>query len=139
MGASAVVAPDEAEEAVADLTGGNGASLAVECAGTPHTLRQSMRLAGAGGTVLAFGTTAPHADAMPTYEWYYKELTIVNSRAARPRDFDRAIALASGGSLSLAPLVTAAYPLERADEAFAACADPAQLKVVVDIDGTAVS
>jgi L-iditol 2-dehydrogenase len=132
MGASTVVTPDEADQAVADLTGGFGADLAVECAGTPHTLRQSMRLAGAGGTVLVFGTTAPHADAMPTYDWYYKELTIVNSRAARPRDVEHAIALA-GGPLTLAPLVTAAYPLERAADAFAACADPEQLKVVVDI------
>jgi L-iditol 2-dehydrogenase len=136
MGATAVVTPEEAEEAVADLTGGRGADISVECAGTPHTLRQSMRLAGAGGTVLVFGTTAPHADAMPTYEWYYKELTIVNSRAARPRDFERAIALAVGGGsgpLTLAPLVTAAYPLDRARAAFDACADPAQLKVVVDV------
>ena len=53
--------------------------------GHQQTLAQAMRLAGAGGTVLVFGITVPAADRMPTYEWYVKELTILNPRAARPR------------------------------------------------------
>ena len=131
LGATVTVAPDDAEAAVADLTGGLGADVTVECAGTPHTLRQAMLLAGPGGTVLAFGTTV-EADGMPTYQWYYKELTILNPRAARPRDFDRAIGLARH-RLRLAPLVSAVYPLDDAVEALAACADPARLKVVIDL------
>jgi L-iditol 2-dehydrogenase len=132
LGATDVVRPDRAAEAVAELTHGRGADLSVECAGTPETLRQSMHLAGAGGTVLAFGTTAPHADGMPTYEWYYKELTIVNPRAARPRDFPRAISLAAG-PLTLAPLVTAMVPLPEARTAFDRASDPSQLKVTVAV------
>jgi L-iditol 2-dehydrogenase len=130
LGADAVVTPDDAAEAVAEATGGRGADLVVECAGTPHTLRQGMLLAGAGGTVLVFGTTV-EADAMPTYQWYYKELTIVCPRAARPRDFPRAIAMA-GNRLRLAPLVTAAYPLDAAVEALESCNGSDRLKVVLD-------
>ena len=55
-----------AEAVVAEATGGRGADVAVECAGTQETLAQAMRLAGAGGTVLVFGTTAPAADGLPT-------------------------------------------------------------------------
>lgn len=131
LGATAVVGPDDAADVAADLTGGCGADIVVECAGTPHTLRQAMLLAGPGATVLAFGTTV-EADGMPTYQWYYKELTILNSRAARPRDFARAIDLARH-QLRLAPLVSAAYPLERAADALVACADSDRLKVVIDI------
>jgi threonine dehydrogenase-like Zn-dependent dehydrogenase len=132
MGATAVAAPEAAAGAVADATGGRGAELAVECAGTPETLAQAMRLAGAGGTVLAFGIT-PAADALPTYEWYLKELTIRSPRAARPRDCDAAVALAASGRLELTPLITARFPLADAARALAVCAEPGQLKVLLEV------
>jgi L-iditol 2-dehydrogenase len=131
LGADLVVPPEDAAEAVADVTGGRGADLVVESAGTPETLRNAMFLAGPGGTVLAFGMTM-EADALPTYQWYYKELTIVSPRAARPRDFPRAIALARH-QLRLAPLVSARYPLQAAAEALASLDDPDRLKVVLDV------
>jgi threonine dehydrogenase-like Zn-dependent dehydrogenase len=133
LGATHVAGPDAAARVVAEVTGGRGADLAIECAGTPATLAQAMRLAGAGGTVLAFGITAPSADAMPTYEWYYKELTIFSPRAARPRDCDQAISLCAGQRLDLAPLVTARFPLARADDALRAARDPGQLKIIIDV------
>jgi len=133
LGATAVAPPGEAAGLVAEATSGRGADLAVECVGSQETLAQAMRLAGAGGTVLVFGTTAPSADALPTYEWYFKELTIRNPRAARPRDCDAAIALAAAGRLELAALVTARFPLAQAGPALAACADPGQLKVMLDV------
>jgi threonine dehydrogenase-like Zn-dependent dehydrogenase len=133
FGASVTVTPEEAPEAVAAATGGRGADLAVECAGTQQSLVQAMDLAGAGATVLVFGTTTPSADGMPTYQWYFKELTIRNTRAARPRDCDLAIQLCAEGRLDLAPLVTARFPLAETEQALAACADPAQLKVVLDV------
>lgn len=136
FGASAVATPDDAAAAVAEATGGRGARVTIECAGSAATLAQAMRLAGPGGTVVMFGTTAPAADGMPTYDWYYKELLIRCPRAARPRDCDTAIRLCAERRLDLAPLVTARYPLARADAALAACAGGGQLKVVLDV-GTA--
>lgn len=133
LGASAVAAPGEADELVADATDGHGADICVECVGSQETLAQAMRLTGAGGTVLVFGTTAPAADGLPTYEWYLKELTILNPRAARPRDCDTAIRLAAGRRLELAALVTARFPLAQAGGALAACGDSGQLKVVLDV------
>ncbi|HEY6276990.1 MAG TPA: alcohol dehydrogenase catalytic domain-containing protein [Streptosporangiaceae bacterium] len=132
MGATVTAAPDAAAETVAEATGGRGAELAVECAGTPETLAQAMRLTGAGGTVLVFGIT-PAADALPTYQWYVKELTIRSPRAARPRDCDAAVALAASGRLELDRLVTARFPLADAARALAACAQPGQLKVLLDV------
>jgi threonine dehydrogenase-like Zn-dependent dehydrogenase len=132
LGASVVATPETAAAAVAKATGGRGAELAVECAGTQETLAQAMRLAGPGGTVLVFGIT-PAAQALPTYEWYLKELTIRSPRAARPRDCDAAVALAASGRLELAHLVTARFPLADAARALAACAAPGQLKVLLDV------
>jgi L-iditol 2-dehydrogenase len=133
FGASVVAAPDDAAEAVRGASGGRGADLVIECAGTAATLAQSMRLAGPGGTVVVFGITAPSADGLPTYQWYYNELTIRCPRAQRPADCDEAIALAAAHKVQLAPLVTARFPLASAADALRACEDPAQLKVVLDV------
>jgi threonine dehydrogenase-like Zn-dependent dehydrogenase len=92
-----------------------------------------MRLAAPGGTVLIYGTTVPAADGLPTYDWYLKELTIRNTRAARPRDCDLAIRLWAGRRVDLAPLGTARFPVEQAGQALAACAQSGQLKVVLDV------
>jgi threonine dehydrogenase-like Zn-dependent dehydrogenase len=121
---------------VADSSSGRGADIAIECAGTQPTLAQAMRLAGAGGVVVAFGTVVPDTPGcgpLPTYDWYLKELTILSPRAARPRDCDLAIQLCAEHRLDLAPLVTGRFPLEYASQALTAIRDPEQLKVVLDI------
>jgi len=133
LGAVEVATPETAQAVVEAVTGGRGADLTVECAGVPQALRQAMLLAGVGGTVLVFGTTAPTADAMPTYEWYFRELAIINARAARPRDYDRAIELAASGDIVLEPLISGSYDITAAEQAFAACRDPDQLKVILQM------
>lgn len=133
FGATAAAGPEDAADTVAACTGGRGADLAIETAGNQQALGQSMRLAAPGGTVLVYGTTAPTADGLPTYDWYVKELTIRNTRAARPRDCDLAIRLYADRRVDLAPLVTARFPVEQAGQALAACAEPGQLKVVLDV------
>jgi len=131
-GASAVVAPGDAAAAVADLTGGHGADIAIECAGTAATLAEAIRLAGPGATVILFGAVRT-ADGLPAYEGYLKELTIRCPRASRPRDFDTAIRLCADRRLDVAPLVTSRFPLSGLAEALDASEDPGQLKVVLDV------
>lgn len=135
FGATDAVAPGDAADAVAAHTGGHGADVSIETAGNQHALAQAMRLAAPGGTVLMYGTTAPTADGLPTYDWYLKELTIRSTRAARPRDCDLAIRLYADRRVELAPLITARFPVERAAQALAACAEPGQLKVVLGVAG----
>jgi L-iditol 2-dehydrogenase len=48
-------------------------------------------------------------------------------------DVEQAIALLSSGAVAADELVTAVYPLDRAAEAFAASADPQQVKVLVSV------
>lgn len=133
LGAVAVATPDEAERVVEGVTGGRGVDVAVECVGKAESLRQAMLCAGLGATVLVFGTTSPTADEMPTYQWYYRELDIINSRAARPRDYDSAIALAASGAVRLSTLLSAKFDLDDAQRAFAACDEPGRLKVVLEV------
>jgi threonine dehydrogenase-like Zn-dependent dehydrogenase len=133
-GAAEVAAPDGAAAVVAEATGGRGADLVIECAGTGAALAEGMRLAGPGATMIAFGTV-PGAVPLPAYEGYVKELTLRWPRASRPRDFDTAIRLCSQRRLELAPLVTGRFPLDQAAAALAASGRPEHLKVVLDVAG----
>lgn len=135
LGAAAVAPPAEALALVADVTAGAGTDIAIDCAGQAETLIQAMSAAGAGGRVLIFGTVTPSADGMPTYDWYRKELTLVNTRAARPRDFSTAIAAVRDGLISPGPLVTASYQLEAAAAAVAAASSPDEIKVMLTMTG----
>lgn len=137
LGAVAAVAPSEAPETIAELTGGRGADLVVECVGSVPTLRQSIELAGFGSTVLLYGTITGRDGELPYYQLYFKELDVRSSRAARPRDYSRAIQLVASGDVRVSPLVTATYPLAEAESALEACErDPGQLKVTLDIMST---
>ena len=134
LGAAAVAAPDEAEALVAEVTNGQGADIVVEAVGTTDTLGQAVRVAGIGATICLFGTiTATAAEALPFYQLYYKELTLRNPRAALPRDYDDAIALAASGAVQLAPLWTHGFALDEVVAAFEALRDPTALKVTLRV------
>ncbi len=131
LGADLVATPDEAADIVAQASNGRGADLVIESVGTEATVIQSIDLAGSGGDVIVYGTVTDEGTAMPYYQLYFKELTLHNPRAARPRDYDEAIRLAGAGRIQLAPLVTARYPLEEAGSAFAAARSGKHLKVLL--------
>jgi 2-desacetyl-2-hydroxyethyl bacteriochlorophyllide A dehydrogenase len=135
LGAAAVATPDEAAAVVRDVIGPDGAALAIEAVGTVPTLAQAIRLATIGGTVLVFGTiTSGDAADLPFYQLYHKELTILNPRAALPRDYDRAVALALAGDVQLDRLWTRSYPLGAAQAAFDDLASGSDaLKITLDV------
>lgn len=133
FGATAAVAPGQAPSAVADVTGGSGADLVVEAAGTVETLRLAVELAGPGGVVLAFGIVTGD-QPLPYYQLYHKELRLVSARAANAGDYRDAIDMVAAGRIQTAPLVTARLPLTEAQRAFDCWgSDPGQLKTVLDV------
>jgi len=70
---------------------------------------------------------------LPTYDWYLKEFTLLNTRAARPRDFTSAIAAIRDGVVRPGPLITSTYPLDDTAAALAASARTDQVKVTLSI------
>lgn len=131
LGADLVATPDEASDVVALASSGRGADLVIESVGTEKTVVQSISLSGPGGDVIIYGTVTGGGTEMPYYQLYFKELTLHNPRAARPRDYDEAIRLAAEGRIQLAPLVTGRYPLEEAAAAFDAARSGKHLKVLL--------
>ena len=101
----------EAVRGVMEATGGHGADFVIECTGVPSALADSINMARLGGTLLLFGITSATQANLPFYQLYYKELNIVNTRAAKGEDYPPTIDLVARGVLKLKPLVTHVVPL----------------------------
>lgn len=101
----------EALRGVREATGGHGADIVIECTGVPSALADAINMARLGGTLLLFGIMSATHAALPFYQLYYKELHIVNTRAAKGEDYPPTIDLVARGVLKLKPLVTHVVPL----------------------------
>ncbi|HEX6844662.1 MAG TPA: alcohol dehydrogenase catalytic domain-containing protein [Actinomycetota bacterium] len=123
-------APD-AVDLVKDATGGVGPDVVIECAGYVETLARAVELARSGGRILAYGTIAQREGDFPYYQLYYKELDIVNARAAQAEDYPVAIGAIEAGRVDLSALVTHRFDLDDVATAIETAGDPSSLKVVV--------
>jgi alcohol dehydrogenase len=125
LGATAAFAPEEAEKAVKDLTGG-GAEVAFEAAGVPAVLEAAFRATRRGGTTVAMGLPHPSRTlTLPALAFAGEGRTLVGSymgSAAPQRDVPRYVALWKAGRLPVDRLESASMPLEKINEAFEALA-----------------
>lgn len=133
MGADIVGGPDEARQLVDEATAGRGADLGLEAAGMESTLAMTIDLTKIGGEVLVFGTLTGGTEGLPYYQFYFKELTIHNPRAAMPADYERGVKLVADGALDVERIVTHRYSLEEAAGAFEAVQDSSSLKVLMKV------
>jgi 2-desacetyl-2-hydroxyethyl bacteriochlorophyllide A dehydrogenase len=134
LGADLVIDPSDPalKEQVAEATQGQGPDLAIECVGKTETLAQAIDVVRVGGRIIVFGTITEDVGELPFYQLYYKELSLVNPRAAKPEDFPTSIGLVAAGTVELDPLITHTFPLESAEEAIAATSESDSLKVILD-------
>jgi 2-desacetyl-2-hydroxyethyl bacteriochlorophyllide A dehydrogenase len=127
-GAHEALAPEDAAAAVAELTGGLGADLAIEASGAPAALSQALDLVAFQGSVVVASWYGAKPVALPLGGVFHRRrLRMVSSQvsnvdpALAPR-WDRARRLGYArsllGELDLAGLVTHRFPLERAAEAY---------------------
>ena len=114
-------------DAVIEATNGHGADVVIECTGHVSALADAVAMVRPGGTVVLFGIYTETHGALPFYQLYYKEPTIVSARAATAGDFPESIDLVARGAIRLGPLVTHVFPFVRLREALAMLED--------DVDG----
>jgi len=107
----------DALRGVMEATGGRGADLIIESTGIPSAISDAVSMARAGGTIILFGVSAATQANLSFYQLYFKELKIVNTRAAKGEDFPASIDLAARGVLKLKPLVTHVIPLPELESA----------------------
>ncbi|PYR62709.1 MAG: hypothetical protein DMF88_26705 [Acidobacteria bacterium] len=98
-------------EQVRELTGGRGADLTIETTGILKQLESSVHMTRFGGKVLMFGIYTVKEGALPFYDLYFKEVSLISARVAKPEDYTACIALVERGQVKLEPLVSDVMPL----------------------------
>jgi 2-desacetyl-2-hydroxyethyl bacteriochlorophyllide A dehydrogenase len=118
-GATVVVDParQDVMEQVRSLAA-EGADVVLECAGSPVTAEQSLKLARRGGRVVFFGV-CPIGVTIPVEPnlVYSRELTITGSYV-NPHTFSRAISLLQAGTVRVDRFPVRYFPLDGVHEAF---------------------
>jgi L-iditol 2-dehydrogenase len=119
VGASVVVDPvsEDLRERVLELTRGRGADVVCEAVGKPELVAQSLSLVRPRGVVQLVGVN-PKGSTLPLdlYDVHFREIRI-HGAFGRGGAYRRALGLMP--KLRVKPLVTARFPLDRIEEAFA--------------------
>ncbi len=125
---------EEAKKVVMDMTDGIGADMVIESVGHLSILAEAIDLARTGGKIVPFGIYAADEGKLPFYEFYFKELAIINARAAKGEDFIKGIELVRSGAVDLGPLITHQVPFTDLAEAIRLLIEPSdeRLKIILD-------
>jgi 2-desacetyl-2-hydroxyethyl bacteriochlorophyllide A dehydrogenase len=135
MGADVVIESGPGTVAkVLDETEGRGADVVIESTGVITQIADAIRMVRFGGRILMFGITNAKSGELPFYDLYFKELTLINSRAATAQDFPVMIDLVDRGVVRLEPLITHRMALDELATALGMVEDGAEnrLKIILD-------
>ena len=121
---------------VLEETDGRGADVVIECTGVMTSIADAIRMARFGGRILMFGITNATSGALPFYDLYFKELTLINNRAATAQDFPVMIDLVARGVVRLEPLVTHRMALDELGAALGMVEDGAERRLKIILDHT---
>jgi len=135
MGADFTFTPgDDANDLVLEMTNGRGADLVIESVGAVSVLAEAIKMARIGGRLLLFGIYTATEAALPFYQLYFKELSIINARAARREDYPACIDLVSSAAVQLDPLISHVLPLDELEQAITMLEkrDDQRMKVILN-------
>jgi threonine dehydrogenase-like Zn-dependent dehydrogenase len=121
---------------VAALTGGRGASVVFEASGKPAAMAMALEVAAFGARLVYVGIDVGSQAPARLGLFQSKELQ-ARGIIGSPGVWPQTLRFLSRSGVDLSPLVTASYPLSRADDAVAAVlSDPGQLKVHITSSAT---
>ncbi len=102
---------EDVVEQLRELTEGRGADLTIETTGVLKQLEHSVHMTRFGGKVLMFGIYTAKEGALPFYDLYFKEISLISARVAKPEDYTACIALVERRQVKLDPLISDVMPL----------------------------
>ena len=112
LGADVTIAGgDDVIDKVRELTERRGADLTIETTGVLKQLADSVHMTRFGGKVLMFGIYTVKEGALPFYDLYFKEISLISARVAKPEDYTTCITLVERGQVRLEPLISDVMPL----------------------------
>ena len=107
----------EAVRDVSEATDGRGADVVIESTGVLKSTADAMAMTRLGGSLVFYGITTATEGTLPFYQLYFKELNVVNARAAKSEDFPDSIDLVARGVVKLQPLITHVEDMAQLDRA----------------------
>jgi len=133
LGADAVLGEDDDLEAsVAQLTGGRGADLVVECTGSIDVWEQAPQLAARGGSVVLFGgCPAGSRVSLDSYRLHYDGVAIASPFHFCPADVEVAAGLLGDPSVDWSPFITSTASLDELPAVFEDLGTGQQVKCAV--------
>ncbi len=125
---------DDAIQKVKDVTEGRGADLTIETTGVMKQLAESVHMTRFGGKVLMFGIYTVKEGALPFYDLYFKEISLITARVAKAEDYPASILLVERGQVRLEPLVSDVMPLGELKAAIGMLASDSgqRMKIILD-------
>ncbi|UCC67289.1 MAG: zinc-binding dehydrogenase [Armatimonadota bacterium] len=97
-----------------------GFDVVIEASGEPGTISTATQMLRTGGTLNIFGWHAGE-ELVPTHDWHYKGLKVLNSSPMLTPDFTpyfrASVALMATGRIDQKPLITHRFPLEESQRA----------------------
>ena len=111
-----------AEKAVGEvlrLTSGAGADVVIDTAGGASTLMAAIDMLRPGGRLSPYAVSHECCTGFTTFPLYYKEISIIGSRALTAADMAPSIELVASGKIDVSGFVSATYPLNKTADAFA--------------------
>lgn len=114
-----------------DVSDTQFADIVVDCTGSPSGLPTAVRMVRPRGTIVLKTTVAAEQE-LHLAPLVIHEISLIGSRCG---PFDKALKLLDQQAIQLAPLISAQYPLEDWQAAFARAVQPDALKVLFQISG----
>jgi (R,R)-butanediol dehydrogenase/meso-butanediol dehydrogenase/diacetyl reductase len=133
LGATAAVAPDDADAVIKACSNGLGADIVYECVGRPQTIQRAVDLARRGGSMCLIGLADQDASINPG-AWLIKEISVTSSLAYLHEEFELAMGMIADGRIRVEPMHSLTIGLDGLGTALAdlASGTSIQTKVLVD-------
>jgi L-iditol 2-dehydrogenase len=117
-------------EVVRQATGGVGANIAIEAAGSAASLRNCLEAVRPMGRITQAGIFGREIE-IPLDSLFHKQLELHGSVGYTPRTWDRVMSIYAQGKLRLCDIISDVLPLSQWDQAFNICASKRGLKVLI--------
>ncbi len=130
----AVNARKDVPAKVRKVNGGNLADYVIVCAGALSVMMQALNSVDRGGTIIFFAPTTPGVNVpVPVTDLWRKEITMMTSYGASPRDLTTALELIQTGKAKVKDMITHRLPLSQINKGFdLVAAAQESLKVIIE-------
>lgn len=124
LGANHVIDVNQTDPlpAVRDLTGGQGADLAFDAAGSKSSILSALDILRPQGRLVLYGVPESPLDGFPAKQAVLKDVVLYGSLPNRT-GWEQVIDWVAGGRLDLESMITHRFPLEQASEALSTMRD----------------